>query len=437
MGLCAFLAPDRIPLSLFTDDVLSEIDRSAAVAVLQEVSLVTQDPLDDGSRGLGMHRLVQATMRGRLKEMGEHENAAALATELVADTFPFDSDDVREWPACARLMPHALAIFEHAPEMGQAAVKTTRLLTSAGLNYYARAAWRNAEPLYLRALTIDEKNQGADHSDVARDLNNLALLLHDTDRLAEAEPLYRRSLAIDERCLGADHPKVATSHNNLALLLQATNRLDEAERHFRRALAIDEKSLGPDDPEVATDLNNLAELLRITNRLDEAAPLVHRALAIDTSRFGADHPYVARELANLAQLLRARGSLAEAESVMRRALAITETGLGRNHPDVALRLYDLAHLLQATNRRAEAEPLMLRVVELLERSEQNTGHRHPRYEDAIRNLAALEAELRVGGAAPEGSAMGSDPQGLTPTPAAPQAPARKRGFMGGLFPRRA
>ena len=49
--------------------------------------------------------------------------------------------------------------------------------------------------------------------------------------------------------------------NNLALLLQATNRLAEAEPLYRRALAIDEKSLGPDDPDVARDLNNLALLL--------------------------------------------------------------------------------------------------------------------------------------------------------------------------------
>jgi hypothetical protein len=34
---------------------------------------------------------------------------------------------------------------------------------------------------------------------VARGLNNLALLLSDTNRLAEAEPLLRRALAIDEK----------------------------------------------------------------------------------------------------------------------------------------------------------------------------------------------------------------------------------------------
>ena len=48
------------------------------------------------------------------------------------------------------------------------------------------------------------------------DLNNLAQLLQDTNRLAEAEPLMRRALAIDEKSFGPDHPDVAIGLNNLA-----------------------------------------------------------------------------------------------------------------------------------------------------------------------------------------------------------------------------
>ena len=54
------------------------------------------------------------------------------------------------------------------------------------------------EPLMQRALTIAEASYGPDHPNVATSLNNLAQLLQDTKRLAEAEPLYRRALAIDE-----------------------------------------------------------------------------------------------------------------------------------------------------------------------------------------------------------------------------------------------
>jgi hypothetical protein len=49
-----------------------------------------------------------------------------------------------------------------------------------------------------------------------------------TNRLSEAEPLYRRALAIDEKSFGPDHPNVARDLNNLAELLRATNRLSVA-----------------------------------------------------------------------------------------------------------------------------------------------------------------------------------------------------------------
>ena len=158
-----------------------------------------------------------------------------------------------------------------------------------------------AEPLYRRALAIDERSYGPDHPDVARALNNLAELLQATNRLAEAEPLYRRALAIDERSYGPDHPTVAL--NNLAELLQATNRLAEAEPLYRRALAIDERSYGPDHPTVALRLNNLASLLRATNRLDEAEPLSRRAVQI-LIQFGAEPGTSTRTCAPSRQITR-------------------------------------------------------------------------------------------------------------------------------------
>jgi tetratricopeptide (TPR) repeat protein len=78
-------------------------------------------------------------------------------------------------------------------------------------------------------------------------LGSLAGFLEDTNRYNEAEPLYRRALAIDEKSYGPDHSDVGTNLNDLAVLLESTNRDGEAEPLFRRALAIFEKSYGPDD----------------------------------------------------------------------------------------------------------------------------------------------------------------------------------------------
>ena len=100
-------------------------------------------------------------------------------------------------------------------------------------------------------------------SDVASDLNNLALLLTATNRLEEAEPLKRRVVGIIEKSYGPEHPNVAVALNNLGRLLQDTNRLEEAEPLYRRAVEITMKfahDTGHKDPHQQSRIGNYAYL---------------------------------------------------------------------------------------------------------------------------------------------------------------------------------
>jgi tetratricopeptide (TPR) repeat protein len=259
-------------------------------------------------------------------------------------------------------------------------------LSEVGLFLNECAEYTGAEPLYRRALSIDEASFGPNHPAVATVLNNLALLLVNTNRHAEAEPLYRRALEINEVSLGPDHPNVATGLSNLAGLLYVTNRHSDAEALYRRALAIDEASFGPGHLNVAFRLNNLAELLRFTNHHSEAEPLFRRALAIVEAKFGLDHPEVAAVLNNLAALLELTNRHSDAEPLYRRALAIDEASFGPNHPNVALRLNNLAALLKFTNRHSDAEPLYRRALSI---DEASFGADHPNVAIDLNNLAGL------------------------------------------------
>lgn len=57
--------------------------------------------------------------------------------------------------------------------------------------------------------------------------------------------------------LGKYHPDVAKQLNNLALLCQNQGKYDEVEYYYGRALEIYESKLGADDPNVAKTKNNL------------------------------------------------------------------------------------------------------------------------------------------------------------------------------------
>ena len=246
-----------------------------------------------------------------------------------------------------------------------------------------------------RALAIDEASLGKDHPNVAIDLNNLAQLLQDTNRLGEAEPLMRRALAIDEASLGKDHPNVAIRPQQprpVAASHQPARRGGTADAP--RAGASTRRAYGKDHPNVARDLNNLAQLLQATNRLGEAEPLMRRALAIDEASLGKDHPNVAIDLNNLAQLLQATNRLGEAEPLMRRALAHRRgQPTARTIRTSRSRLNNLAQLLQATNRLGEAEPLMRRMLAIFLAFQRDTGHAHPHRDAAIANYTGLLAAM--------------------------------------------
>ncbi len=94
-----------------------------------------------------------------------------------------------------------------------------------GIVFHELGRFEEAEPLFHRALKIDEASFGPDHPKVARDLKNLASFLQDTHRNAEAEPLFRRVLAIYERNLGDEHPATQLFRNNFEAYLDLSKEI--------------------------------------------------------------------------------------------------------------------------------------------------------------------------------------------------------------------
>jgi tetratricopeptide (TPR) repeat protein len=105
---------------------------------------------------------------------------------------------------------------------------------------------------------------------VAIRLNNLGGLLHEMNRLEEAEPLFRRALTIDEESYGLEHPNVARELCNLAALLRDTNRPEEAKLHYTASVKILWRSLGAEHPNTQTVIRNYRIFLTQHRHLSEA-----------------------------------------------------------------------------------------------------------------------------------------------------------------------
>ena len=205
LELCAWLGPEPIPLDLYTGhcDKLPEplaqtaadpIAFSDAVGALIDYSLGRRV----GS-SLVVHRLIQDVTRHRPAEQprGEEDNRLETVLALLRADLPGHVWGNPEcWPRWRALLSSVLAATGYY--VGTARAETIAwLLTHAGTYLRRQGQYGEALPLHQRALRIHEAALGADHPDVAIDLNYVGRALSVLGRFAEALPFYERALRID------------------------------------------------------------------------------------------------------------------------------------------------------------------------------------------------------------------------------------------------
>jgi tetratricopeptide (TPR) repeat protein len=233
LRLCAFLAPEDIAEEMITQGaphlgpLLEPIASDAyefnqAIEVLRAYSLVQRDP---STGALSIHRLVQAVLRDALPA----EEAQLWAGRTVcAVNAAFPEVEFAQWSLCERCLPHALVCAEEVERCNMTLLDAASLLHRVGWYLDDRARYREAEPLYQRALAIREQQLGPQHPDTANSLNNLAGLYRAQGKDEQAEPLLKRALAIREQQLGPEHPHTAIARKSYISLLRAMGREDEA-----------------------------------------------------------------------------------------------------------------------------------------------------------------------------------------------------------------
>ena len=432
LRVCAVLHAEQIPEELFVAGAahlgpdLEALAADAAqfdqaVAVLRRLSLVQRQAQ---THTLSLHRLVQAVLR---ESMSEQEQAVWLKRVMAALNATFPEVTPRTWEQCERLLPHVLTVAAALPESAEDQDLAEALQKAA--HYLSdRGRYEQAEPLYQRALRIEQQIWGPEHPQVAETLCDLAYLSYVLGQYQQAEPLFQRALSIWEHVLGPTHPALARPLHGLGTICWKQGNYDQAEQAYQRAYTLLEQSsehlcealltglgnlafergqyqqaerfyqralersepLGQEDPNIAFPLNNLAELYREQGKYEQAQVLYQRALHIWQHTLGETHPYVAHPLDGLALLYTRQGKYEQAEPLYQRALAIRERQLGQHHPETAQVLYDLALLRQQQGQVGESLSLAERALQICS---QSLGDAHPQTV-ASRTLAAQLAEAR-------------------------------------------
>jgi tetratricopeptide (TPR) repeat protein len=388
LGLCAFLArrdiprdlpshaPDRLPFPL-AEVVADPLAYNEVVRALSRYSLVAVTPTT-----LGVHSLVQAVVRARLG-LDDKRRFAEAAVGLLATSFPEQSWEVDAWPACQRLLPHVLAVAEHAELLGVGGDETGWLLDRASAYLQARGQPRQARPIAERALAMTRATLGPDDPSTGERHHGLGQVLRDLGDLPRARVELERALGIFESALGPGHLEVAILRGTLAQVLRDLGDQAGARVELERALGILEAALGPHHPDVGGVRTEIANLLWDRGDLIGARAHLEQALAIYEATYGPDHPAVATVRSSLGTILHNLGGMVEARAELERALAIYEATYGPDHPEVAIARNKLGLLLWDLGALGEARAELERALAIYKAT---YGPDHP-------NVARFSAHL--------------------------------------------
>lgn len=193
-----------------------------------------------------------------------------------------------------------------------------RVLNEEAKNYYVQGQYEKSAQKSQESLQSAEKGFGKDAPELIPLMNNLARTYRLLNQPAQAEALYLRAATLTEKKNGAQHPALAAALSQLAQIQHESGRFRDAATHFARALSIREKAfgIGPHHPETAQNRIDLARTQVALGQYDAAEAGFTKALKTLEPTQGIKHPGVLDAKLGLARLYQAQKKTAQAEAAL-------------------------------------------------------------------------------------------------------------------------
>ncbi|HEV2253463.1 MAG TPA: FxSxx-COOH system tetratricopeptide repeat protein [Streptosporangiaceae bacterium] len=392
LWLCAFLDPDRIDLDLMssgravTGEVLARVlgdplERNKAVYALAAANLATI-----GSDGhLQVPRLVQAVIRDELDDR-RTAKWARRALNLIKAVTPAAPTDPASWSTYAAVAPHIEAVVAYTDSHPQLAGKPS-LLRDLGIYYSASKQLGPARTTFESALAIHQAAGDADQPELAKTLDDLAIVNWQQGDLDKARTNNERARAIFCTAHGSDHPEVARCYGNRGVIQLGLGEPEAARASFERARDRFRKVYGSDHPEVARCIADLGVIELALGDFEAARASFERALASFRKADSPEHHEVARILMNLSLAQRRLGALRAAQASIEAALTIFESAFGPEHLQVATALVNLSIVQRQRREFRAAYTSRKRALIILQAA---YGHDYHELSEILINLGILQ-----------------------------------------------
>lgn len=402
LAMAAYLAPDRIPRSLFTillaaaEDASSRRRLATAVQALDRFSLAH---VDDTT--ISVHRLLQRTVREQALSDGD-PSGVLNALDALDRAFPTDDFGHSRWLACEQLLPHVLALTQLFEDHARVA-RVTKLVdgqrgvwgdTIGLLNraaYYllkAETSQRAAGPVHV-ALRLSRRLLDVRHSEALRARSNLGFLHW---RAGESEEAISVEEAVAEDCLevfGPEHERTLHAQICLAESYQSAGRTDQALALEIPLLPACEAALGDGHPYTLDAISLLAVSREAAGQHDTAIRLGERVVAARERVLGASHADTLASRANLIKAYAVSGVPDKAVELASVTVTVCEQELGLLHPKTLVARHNGAIALHAAGEYAEAVRRGTAVLEDLQRM---LGPAHPETRSCVVNMCIWEVQ---------------------------------------------
>jgi DNA-binding SARP family transcriptional activator len=403
LELAAFLAPEPIPLSLFSahPELLDEPLRAAAADpdALDDVlgAVVGLSLARRQADSFQLHRLVQAVIGQRLAP-AQQQTTTDRVLALLAAAPPGTPHDPANWKWYAQLAPHVLA----AGPLGDDRADSRRLMLST-VDYLNTKGDSQASRLVAQQLLDRWRPRlGPDHPNV---LQVAAVLTHALVNVGQAE--QARALGQDtlERCrrvFGPDHLATLHSAAGLTVALAALGEAEQARTLGQDTMERCTRVLGPDHVVTLTSATGLTLALIDLGEAEQAATLGQDTLERCRRAFGPDHLATVAIAAGLTVALALLGEAEQAATLGQDTLERCRRQVGPDHP---IALASAAGLTVALALLGEAEQAATLGQDTLERCTRVFG---PDHLATLYSAASLTLALANLGEAEQARHLGQD-----------------------------
>jgi tetratricopeptide (TPR) repeat protein len=392
--LASYLAPEPIPLTLFTSHPAQLPDPLATAAadpltftaltrLLRQHGLAHVEPA-----ALALHRLLAAILR---TQPHQRENLPKLVVGLLRAAVPSDPlDNPPVWPAWRQLLPHVLAATDPHRTLIATEQEMAWLLHCAATYLYSRGEVDLARSLFERAWNLRRYSLGDDHPDALESASRLSLNLWALGQFDRARQLGEDTLARMRRVLGDDHPHTLNTAISLALTLRELGQYEPAHQLGEDTLARMRRVVGADHPHTLISAVSLAATLRELGQYERARRIGEETLIRCRRVLGEDHPYTLISAYSLAVALRELEQYEQARQLGEDTLVRMRRVLGGDHPHALASAYHLAATLQELKLCEQARQLG---EDTLTRCRRVLGEDHPHTLASAYYLAAILREL--------------------------------------------